>query len=112
MQQINIVKPIVTLQYNYAFSGDQCTMIGNIQIRIASFIDSSVICLDMSINECYHYRVQLTSETHQEGKKHVDGKTSNKNEEISMVLTSDTVVNPLAMMIKSIHTLIANIAMA
>ena len=86
-------------------------MIGSMQIRIVSFIDSSVICLDMSVNKCYPDRVQLTSETHQEGKKHVDGETSNKNEEISVILTSNTVVNPLAMVIKSIHTLVANIAM-
>ena len=54
----------------------------------------------------------LTQKSHKDDTGHVYGLETNVDVEVRMILDADAVVHPLAMMIKSIHALVADVTMA
>ena len=55
---------------------------------------------------------KLTENGHNDGKEEVDVLKEDEEVEVWMVLDSNAVVDPLAMMIESLNTLIADVAVA
>lgn len=55
-------------------------------------------------------KVKLTGKTHPQSQRHVDRESDDEDQEEGMVLATHTVVDPLAVVVEPVDTLVADIA--
>ena len=87
-------------------------MIGTRDVSLALSSVEAVNSRSISICKVRNYSAVLTTECHQDHQGHIEGLQANVDVKVCVVLDTHAVVDPLAVVVESLHAHIANVAVA